>query len=80
MRRVLENPLTNAVKYGAPRTPITVEISEAEGRMQMSVHNAGPPLSPDDPARMHTAGVWALPHRLDDARDQEHRSERGTGD
>lgn len=52
MRRVLENLLTNAVKYGAPDTPIVVDVKQLDGRMQMSVHNEGYPLSLEEQARI----------------------------
>lgn len=70
MRRVLENLLTNAAKYSAPNTPIVVKVRELDGRMQMSIHNEGPPLSAEDQAKIlepferarHDAGApgWGI--------------------
>jgi len=44
LRRVLENLIANAVKYGDEGTPITVKISSSNGRMFFSVHNRGPSI------------------------------------
>ena len=44
MKRVLENLLSNAHKYGDPEGTVTVEISSFDGRMTLSVHNEGPPI------------------------------------
>ncbi|MFL5815188.1 MAG: ATP-binding protein [Bdellovibrionia bacterium] len=41
LRRVLENLCNNAVKYGAPESPITVFIQPEEERVLFSVHNTG---------------------------------------
>jgi PAS domain S-box-containing protein len=47
LRRIIENLCTNAVKYGAQDTPITLAIAEDGDRVQLAVHNAGNPLPPD---------------------------------
>jgi len=44
MKRVLENLLSNAEKYGDPEGIVTVKISSFDGRMMLSVHNTGPPI------------------------------------
>ncbi len=44
IRRAVWNLATNALKYGAPMTPITVTVSVADDVAQISVHNEGPPI------------------------------------
>jgi signal transduction histidine kinase len=44
IKRVLENLLSNAQKYGDAKSTITVEVSSFDGRMMMSVHNNGRPI------------------------------------
>lgn len=44
MKRVLENLLSNAQKYGDPQGTVTVKISSFDGRMMLSVHNEGAPI------------------------------------
>lgn len=48
MKRALENLVGNAVKYGAPDTPIRIKIDEAHGRLLLSVHNEGNPIPPEE--------------------------------
>ena len=48
MKRVLENLLDNALKYGRPETPIRVDVSDTHGRMLLSVHNEGDAIPPDE--------------------------------
>lgn len=52
MRRVLENLLTNAVKYGKPGTPITVDVAQVDGKMELRVHNEGPALTTEERDRI----------------------------
>lgn len=54
IRRVLENLLTNAVKYGDPEKPITLTITLVPDsrRVEISVHNDGKPLSDEDQATL----------------------------
>ena len=47
IKRALENLIGNAVKYGAPDTPIRIEFVEYHERIQLSVHNEGPPVPPE---------------------------------
>lgn len=44
IRRIAENLVTNAIKYGDANTPITIRISEAENKTTLSVHNEGTPI------------------------------------
>ncbi|MET0405345.1 MAG: PAS domain-containing sensor histidine kinase [Cystobacter sp.] len=48
LRRVLENLISNAVKYGHPTAPITTRLSRVENRMRVAIHNQGNPISPED--------------------------------
>lgn len=48
LRRVLENLLTNAVKYGEPGGPITIGLSQEKDEVTFSVHNRGEPIPEDE--------------------------------
>lgn len=48
LKRATENLVGNAVKYGAPGTPVTIRIDEVHGRLLLSVHNDGPAIPPDE--------------------------------
>ena len=47
IKRALENLIGNAVKYGAPDTPIRIAYQAVHERMLLSVHNQGEPIAPD---------------------------------
>jgi len=44
LERALENLLNNAQKYGAPDTPIEVNVADSNGRAIVSVRNQGKPI------------------------------------
>ena len=44
IRRILENLMTNAVKYGTPNAPITMEVVDLGKLLKISVHNLGVPI------------------------------------
>ncbi len=44
LRRAFENIINNAVKYGAPDSPITVSLIRNETGIEVSVHNEGTPI------------------------------------
>lgn len=44
MKRVLENLMSNAQKYGDPSQAITVRVSRVDDRMLLAVHNEGKPI------------------------------------
>ena len=41
---MIENLTTNAAKYGAPQSPITLTIQQTESSAILAVHNEGPPI------------------------------------
>lgn len=45
--QVMDNLLTNAVKYGDPGTPIRVEVDAGAGRISVAVTNQGPGIAPE---------------------------------
>jgi signal transduction histidine kinase len=45
IRRAIENLATNAVKYGAPDTPITLILQQTETQIELTVHNEGTPIA-----------------------------------
>lgn len=50
LRRILENLLSNALKYGAAEAPITVSLEEAGEQVLLRVHNDGEPIGREDQA------------------------------
>jgi signal transduction histidine kinase len=55
LRQAAHNLIENAVKYGSPQSPITVRAIASDGRIQLSVHNFGDPLAPDEKAKLFQA-------------------------
>ncbi|MEG3925205.1 MULTISPECIES: HAMP domain-containing sensor histidine kinase [unclassified Microcoleus] len=47
IRRVIENLTINAVKYGAPSTPITLTLQETQTQIGLTIHNEGEPIALD---------------------------------
>jgi signal transduction histidine kinase len=45
MRRVIENLAINAVKYGAPNTPITLTLQQTATQIELTIHNQGTPIA-----------------------------------
>lgn len=52
MRRVTENLLNNAIKYGSSVSPITITLTEAHERATLRIHNMGSYISPSDQAKL----------------------------
>lgn len=48
IRRALENLVNNAIKYGDREAPIRLTVSTTIERVQLMVHNQGPPIAPED--------------------------------
>jgi signal transduction histidine kinase len=44
IKRAIENMVGNAVKYGAPDTPVQLKVDSENERMLLSVHNEGEPI------------------------------------
>jgi signal transduction histidine kinase len=72
IKRALENLVSNAVKYGTPGTPVTIDTTARYGRLVLAVHNEGPPIPPDEQecifqmyrraeaARRHAQPGWGI--------------------
>ncbi|MEO5668095.1 MAG: HAMP domain-containing sensor histidine kinase [Bdellovibrionota bacterium] len=52
LRRVIDNLLTNALKFSPPSTPISVEIKHTDSDVQISVHNSGKPIAAEEQAKL----------------------------
>jgi signal transduction histidine kinase len=52
LKRMIENLVTNAVKYGAEGRPITIEVKQGEGFAKVGVHNFGNPIPLHERARI----------------------------
>ncbi len=44
----------NAVKYGDPKTPLTVELTASETEITLSVHNEGKPIPTHHHSKLFT--------------------------
>jgi signal transduction histidine kinase len=72
LRRAIWNLANNAIKYGAPDSTIRIDVGQHHERAQVSIHNLGRPISPEEQqrifepfARTHSAetgasGGWGL--------------------
>ncbi len=66
IRRVLENLLTNAIKYGDINSPITISLKGEGDQVRLSVHNYGNPIPPEKQQSIfnyltHSSGEKATP-------------------
>jgi signal transduction histidine kinase len=52
LHRALWNLGVNAVKYGAPGTPIRIRVERTPGGARLSVHNFGEPIASEDQPRL----------------------------
>lgn len=52
LRRIVENLLGNAAKYGEADSDVTIELKEATPMIEISVHNRGIPITPQDQATL----------------------------
>jgi signal transduction histidine kinase len=50
LRRVFDNLITNALKFSFPNSPITLRLVKHEKSVEISIHNQGRPIAPDDQA------------------------------
>lgn len=62
LRRVIENLVGNAVKYGTPNSPVTITLSDLKHEVELSVHNLGSPISPEE-----QRSLFSLYRRTDSA-------------
>jgi signal transduction histidine kinase len=54
MRRVIENLVTNALKYGAADQPITISLDKTPDGVRLTVHNEGNPIPSERQAELFT--------------------------
>lgn len=45
IRRLIENLITNAVKYGIPKMPTTISVNNSKDIIEIGIHNHGNPIS-----------------------------------
>lgn len=69
--QIMDNLLTNAIKYGDSGTPIRVEVETGAGRASVSVTNQGPGIAPE-----HMPYLFG---RFQRGRDAERRGVKGLG-
>ncbi|MDY0960646.1 HAMP domain-containing sensor histidine kinase [Massilia sp. CFBP9026] len=48
LKRAVENLVSNAVKYGAAGSPVTIRLGNVHERLLLTVHNEGEPIPPDE--------------------------------
>lgn len=48
LRRAIENLVTNAIKYGKPNRPVTIELTQNRDSASVSVHNEGEPIPKEE--------------------------------
>lgn len=48
LQRIIENLVSNAVKYGRDNTPVTISLKKNQQEAELSVHNMGNPLSKEE--------------------------------
>lgn len=64
LRRVIENLVGNAIKYGDRDTPVTIAIAARGDRVTLAVHNHGRPLSVRE--QRHIFAPYSRGHRPED--------------
>ncbi|MFN3294991.1 MAG: sensor histidine kinase, partial [Gemmobacter sp.] len=69
--QLVHNIVSNAMKYGRPGTPVTVELTREGRRVRLSVQDEGEGIAPD-----HLPRLTERFYRVDEARS---RSVGGTG-
>jgi signal transduction histidine kinase len=52
LRRAIWNLATNAIKYGAADTPVTITVTRLREGAAVAVHNEGPPIALEDQAAL----------------------------
>jgi signal transduction histidine kinase len=68
IRRALENLITNAMKYGDPRTPICVRLTRHHDHVILSVHNMGGAISAEDQSKLFRAFQRTTQSELSDVK------------
>lgn len=66
LKRVLENLVANAVKYGRAGTPVTIRTEQLHERLVVAVHNEGRPIAPGE-----QDAIFEMYHRAGAAHDND---------
>ncbi len=69
--QVMDNLLTNAIKYGQPATPVVVDLAAGEGEVSVAVTNQGQGILRDDLPRLF--------HRFERSETAKHGTAPGVG-
>lgn len=48
LRRIIENLVTNAIKYGAANAPVRISLGHVDNRFELKVENQGNPIPTED--------------------------------
>lgn len=67
LHRALWNLVTNAVKYGAPKQPVTIAVERRDDVARVSVHNTGDPIPADEQAHIFDAYARARSAKAGDS-------------
>jgi len=54
LQRIIENLASNAIKYGAKNSPVTISVKKQGSDAILSVHNEGPAISKEDQKYLFT--------------------------
>jgi len=68
LKRVLENLVGNALKYGLSHTPIRISIDESYGRLIITTHNEGAPIPIEN-----RESIFQIFRRAQDAKDSQQK-------
>lgn len=48
IHRIIENLVSNAIKYGSTEHPVTISLDKINDRIEIAIHNFGNPISSED--------------------------------
>lgn len=65
LRRIIENLVGNAIKYGDQKAPVIVTLDDDEHFVTLKVHNEGSPIQEEDKQRL-----FQVYHRADSTKDE----------
>lgn len=57
LRQMIEKLIDNAVSFHSPETPITLELSEQDGKLALRISNQGPTIAPEQQGQIFNSMV-----------------------